>query len=71
MSTPFRRAIAMMAALSAAMTLPVHLQQGAVAGIGNYTSRGKGGKRPHRSVGTKAFQRAASKLRNQKKARHV
>lgn len=34
------------------------------------TSRGKGkGKRPHRSVGTRAYQRAALKKRNQQRHR--
>ncbi len=60
----------MAAMISAAMTLPAGAQQSTLASIGPYESRGKGGKRPHRSVGTKAFQRAALKRRN-KKARHV
>lgn len=56
----------MMAAIAAAMAMPTSQQQAQLAAIGPYESRGKGGKRPHRSVGTKAFQRAALKRRNQK-----
>lgn len=66
-NTSFARAIAMMAAIAAATALPAGAQQRALAAIGPYESHGKGGKRPHRSVGTKAFQRAAAK----RKARHV
>lgn len=65
--TPFARAIAMMGLIAAAVRaypFPGVAQQQALAGIGPYVSRGKGGKRPHRSVGTKAFQRAALKKRN-------
>lgn len=70
-SMPFSRAISAMAAIAAAaMSLPNGQQQAQLAAIGPYESRGKGGKRPHRSVGTKVFQRAALKRRN-KKARHV
>lgn len=39
----FGRAKSMMAAVAAAMGLPVHMQQAALAGIGPYVSRGKGG----------------------------
>jgi hypothetical protein len=56
-NAPFARTLAMVAALAAAAAL---------AEIGPYESRGKGGKRPHRSVGTKAFLRAAAKRRNKK-----
>lgn len=69
-SAPFARARAMMAAIAAAMALAPLVQQEALAAIGPYKSRGKGGKSPRRSVGTKAFQRAATKHRN-RKARHV
>lgn len=60
-STPFHRALAMMAAIAGAMTLDTLAQRKRLAALGPYESRGKGGKRPHRSVGTKAFQRAAAK----------
>lgn len=62
----FARAVAMMALVAKAMALPPGQRQGALAEIGPYVSRGKGGgKRPFRRVGTKANQRAALKRRNQ------
>lgn len=63
-SAPFARARAMMSALAAIASLAFTQQQAALAALGPYVSRGKGGKRPHRSVGTKACQRAACKARN-------
>lgn len=63
----FSRARAMFALVSAAMLahpMPGVAQQQALNAIGAYESRGKGGKRARRSVGTKAFQRAAAKKRN-------
>lgn len=71
-SQPFARARAMFALVSAAMManpIPGVGQQMALNAIGPYESRGKGGKHPHRRVGTKAFQRAALKRRNQRAAR--
>lgn len=66
MKTPaFARAVAMMALVAKAMALSLGQRQGALAEIGPYVSRGKGGKRPFRRVGTKANQRAALKRRNQ------
>lgn len=65
--SPFARAISMFSAVAAAMALPVGVQrQQAMAAIGPYEPRGKGGKSPRRSVGTKAFQRQAAKRRNKK-----
>lgn len=66
-NTPFAAAIAMFSAIAAAQSLPAgHQRQSAMNDIGPYESRGKGGKRPHRSTGTKAFQRMAAKRRNKK-----
>ena len=69
---PFSRAIAMMAVIAAAMSLPASAQQSALSAIGPYESRGKGkGGGNRRPAGAHtAFRRAALKLRN-KKARHV
>lgn len=65
---PFARAQALFALIAAAMNNPMAAFP--LAGIPAYESHGKGGKRPHRSVGTKAYQRAALKRRNKIKARH-
>lgn len=59
MSKPFARAIAMMAAIAAAMG-----NQAGLLGIGQYKSRGKGGKRAHTASGTRRNQRAAVKTKN-------
>lgn len=65
-SQPFARAIAMMAALAAAATLPTHLQQARVREIGPYESRGKGRGMPNRKArgAGMAAHRAAVKRRN-------
>lgn len=68
--SPFKRAVAMFAAIQAALAafpMPGVNQQMALNAISPYQSRGHGGKRPRRSVGTKAFQRAALKKRNRSK----
>jgi hypothetical protein len=65
----FDRARLMMAAIAAAMSAnptPGLAQKAALDAIGPYESRGKGGKRPHRSVGTKAYRRAAIKTRQRR-----
>ena len=65
--TPFARAIAMMGQIAAALAahpMPGVNQQLALQQIGPYQSHGKGGKHPRRSVGTRAYQRAALKKRN-------
>lgn len=64
--TPFRRAMLMMAAIQAAMSLPTHLQQSRLTEIGPYESRGKGRGGPNRiAAGAgKANHRAAMKRRN-------
>lgn len=64
LSAPFSRSLALFHAIAAAMQLPLGARDLALAQIPAYVSRGKGGKRPHRSVGTKAYQRAACKARN-------
>ncbi|CAB4158760.1 hypothetical protein UFOVP708_22 [uncultured Caudovirales phage] len=63
-SSPFSRANAMFAAIAAAMSLPAFAQRGALASVGSYESRGKGGKTPSRKVGTAANRRAAIKASN-------
>lgn len=68
--TPFSRALAIFAAIAAAMRNPMAAPREQLASIPVYESHGKGGKKPHRSVGTKAYQRAALKRRNVMKARH-
>lgn len=68
-SAPFSRSLAMMTALAAAMAMAPMQQQMALAAIGNYESRGKGGKRPHRHVGVAASRRAALKARNVRRNR--
>lgn len=65
---PFNRALAIFAAIAAAMRNPMAAPQ--LADMPIYKSHGKGGKKPHRSVGTKAYQRAALKRRNVMRARH-
>jgi PAB1-binding protein PBP1 len=69
---PFARARAMMAAITAVMAafpIPGGTQAAALNGLGPYESRGKGGKRPHRRVGTKINQRAALKRRNRARSK--
>lgn len=68
-SSPFSRATAMMAAIAAAMSLPVTAQQAAMSAIGPYESRGKGeGRSNRRPAGAhKAAHRAAIKARNAKR----
>jgi hypothetical protein len=68
-SSPFSRANAMFAAIAAAMALPAFAQRGALASVGSYESRGKGGKTPSRKAGTKANGRAALKARNVRRHR--
>lgn len=63
-NAPFARARALMAAIQLIAGMALPQQHAALAALPAYESRGKGGKRPRRSVGTKAFQRAASKARN-------
>jgi hypothetical protein len=65
----FARARSMMSLIAAAFSMPVHMQQAALAQITPYKSRGKGGKHPHRRVGTKAHARSAAKSRNQRRHR--
>lgn len=67
--TAFARASQMMALVSVAMLLPAMQQQAALARIGPYESRGKGGKQPGRHVGTKAHARVARKARNVRRHR--
>lgn len=55
--------------IAAAMALAAPLQREALAKIGPYESRGKGGKSPSRHVGTKAHKRAATKARNVRRHR--
>lgn len=63
MGQPFHRAAAMMALIAAAMRSAA--PQAAMAAIGPYVSRGKGGKRPHRAnTGAACIKRAAIKKRN-------
>lgn len=67
----FSRARTMMAAISAMIAQGlkgIDLQQG-IGALGPYESRGKGGKSPHRRVGTKAYARAALKRQNQRRNR--
>jgi len=69
----FARARSMMAAIGALMAQGLHglkLQQG-ISSLGEYKSRGKGGKRPHRSCGTAAHKRHAQKLRNRARNRRA
>jgi hypothetical protein len=68
-SKPFARALAFMSALADALSMPMAQQQLALATLGSYESRGKGGKRPHRKPGTKANQRQAAKARNVRRNR--
>lgn len=73
-ASPFARARSMFAAIAAVMAafpVPGGTQAAALNGLGPYESRGKGGKRPRRSVGTKAHQRAALKARNRQRSRHA
>lgn len=72
-SQPFSRLRATMALVAAAMVANpmagVAQQMALQQAAGGYESRGKGGARARRSVGAKAFQRAAAKRRNQRSAR--
>lgn len=68
-SNPFARAMAMMAAITDIMAMAPSVQKSMLSQIGPYESRGKGGKRAHRSIGTKANARAAAKSRNVRRAR--
>lgn len=57
----------MMAAISAIMTMHAGnfaAKQAALRQLGDYESRGKGGKRAHRNTGIAAARRAAGKRRN-------
>lgn len=73
--SPFKRAKQMMAAIAAAMSLPLAAQMVAMAGIGEYKSRGKG--QGGRFLGSSARcvamdKREARKARNRQKGkRHV
>jgi len=69
---PFSRAKSMMAVIAAIMTTTISQseRQAKLYALGDYKSRGKGGKRPHRSVGTAAFKRAAMKERNRRAHRN-
>jgi hypothetical protein len=70
MNRPFSRAIAMMALVSAAMASAA--PQAALANIGPYVSRGKGGKRPHRTGnGSAHIKRMATKARNVQRHRRA
>lgn len=69
----FARARSMMAAIGALVAQGLRgfeLQHG-IASMGPYKSRGKGGKRPHRSCGTAAHKRHAQKLRNRARNRRA
>jgi hypothetical protein len=70
-SQPFARAIAMMAAISAAMSLPRAMQRSALEQVGEYRSRGKGkGGGNRRAPGAHmAARRAAIKARNVRRHR--
>lgn len=68
-TSAFKRAIAMAQAISAAMSLHPLERQIALDGIGQYKSRGKGGKQPHRATGIAGVKRAAKKARNVKRSR--
>lgn len=66
---PFRRAHEFFSALAAIAMLSAGEQQAKLLALGAYESHGKGGKQPHRRVGTKAHARAALKARNQRRNR--
>lgn len=72
-SQPFARAIAMASMIAAAMAAnpwPGLAQQAALSKIGDYESRGKGGKEPHRrGNGSIKVKRAARKARNVRRHR--
>lgn len=65
-SSPFRRSLSMMAAISAIMAggFPSVIAQAKISELGSYESRGKSGKRPHRPTGIAGVRRAAAKRRN-------
>jgi len=66
----FKRAIAMMAAISSAMSLQAgFLRDSALAAIGPYVSRGKGGKNAHRKSGAAQIKRASMKRKNRRAAK--
>lgn len=68
----FHRALAMVAAVAAVIARTgtnYAAQRAQLDALGPYQSRGKGGKHPHRSVGTKAHQRAAKKARSVRRNR--
>lgn len=72
MGRPFERAQAVAAAVAFALSLTdTAARQAALADTPAYKSRGKGGKRPHRHVGTAAAKRAAVKARNVKRNRRA
>ncbi len=72
-SNAFSRSKSMFAAIATiiAMGMPAMAQQQKLASLGEYTSRGKGGKRSSRSVGTAAFRRAAVKAKNKARNRRA
>ena len=62
----FSRAKSMMSAIAAVLAAGFNTaeQRAKLVALGQYESHGKGGKHPHRSVGTAAHKRAALKARN-------
>lgn len=68
-SKPFARAISMMALVSAAMSLPLAMQQEAMAKIGPYESRGKG--RGSSGIGRGRHGAHMTAVRTARKARNV
>lgn len=60
-----------LAALAAGLSIASGMDARAMAEAESFRSpsRGNGGKRAHRSVGTKAYQRKAAKARNVRRAR--
>jgi hypothetical protein len=63
---PFHRALELFAALAMVLELPsAAARTAAYAELRPYESRGKGGKRPHRTTGIAGVRRAATKRRNQ------
>jgi len=68
-SKPFARAIQMMGLIAAAMSLPVAMQQQAMAEIGPYESRGKG--RSGNPIGRGRHGAHMSAVRSARKARSV
>lgn len=74
-SQPFARALALAASIGAIMSQAAAGAMSqidskiALSGLGSYESNGKGGKHPHRRVGTKANKRASIKARNVRRNR--